>query len=217
MRTQTDCIDCPAGSYCKAETDQVAAITPRNCSAGYYCDERSREPDPEAAAAGYYAPEQSAVELRCPPGTFAATTGLASCTPCSAGHQCPATGLTAATACDGGYLCEEGTIHQAPCPRGTYQPSLLDNGEPAGCSPCAAGSYCSSSALTAVEGDCAAGYLCTEQSPAEKPAFEYGSTQEIITGGTSTDTTTLPVGLCHEGHYCTAAATEATPCAAGTY
>ena len=65
----TDCDECPAGSYCP-----LATINPEICPQGYYCE------------AGV------SVAVQCPEGTYGAIVGATAdtdCTDCSEGNYCP--------------------------------------------------------------------------------------------------------------------------------
>ena len=112
----------------------------------------------------------------CPAGyTWAAGATAFAASPCSAGKYCPA-----------------GSSTETSCPAGTYNPyqkkaTLTD------CISCDPGSYWATAGLTAVTGQCTAGYFCT-----------LGSTTATPTSGVG--------GQCQPGYYCPAGATVALPC-----
>ena len=61
------------------------------------------------------------------------------------------------------FYCEEGTADPTACPTGTFGSTTgLRNATE--CTPCTAGSYCTTPGLLTVEGPCEAGYFCVEGS-----------------------------------------------------
>ena len=62
-----------------------------NCSAGYYCNTTSIEPDQYICPAGHYCPEGTGTPIACPAGTYLGTemnSGLDDCVNCTAGSYC---------------------------------------------------------------------------------------------------------------------------------
>jgi len=98
---------CPEGNYCSGGSD-----TPTVCPAGSFTTIKGLRTVGECNL--------------CTEGLYCAGTGnVADGTPCTAGNVCErgestATGLLATTLCPAGYYCPEGTLHQIPCPPGTY-------------------------------------------------------------------------------------------------
>eukprot|EP00704_Kipferlia_bialata_P000894 g894.t1 len=203
---RTVCQDCPAGYYC----DGLSPETYTPCPQGYYCPSGS----------------DTAHDHPCPAGTYGASTSLVSesqCTPCTAGSYCATEGLLAPTAvcsagyvcyngetaaftegqeCPAGYYCPAGTSVPTACPSGTYK-STTGGMAVTDCVECSAGSYCDLSGLSAVAGDCAAGYYCTGGSSSATPQLVDGAN---VYGY-----------VCPAGHYCEAGTSEPEPCAEGTY
>lgn len=127
--------------------------------------------------------------------------GSSVCTQCPIGYYCDATVSTSrALPCPQGFYCPAGsTVNYHACPSGTYGSrqylqSVSD------CTACTAGSYCSSTALTAPQGQCGAGYFCP-----------VGSTSSL--GATSSASS----HVCPAGTYCPAASLVPTACPPGTY
>lgn len=219
---QEDCLVCPAGSYCDldeaiaekqsgaAETSHGVVIA-KTCLAGYYCLEGTN----------------TAYQHPCPIGTFSNVTGLelstqcTKCYPgyycdalniieppglCSAGYYCvlqetthsPSAVTTTGGPCAQGTYCVEGSSSPKPCPKGTYGnrdklPSLAD------CTICPAGSYCSSSGMTAPGELCLPGFFCSNASEEANPVGKtYGDE-------------------CPVGHYCPEGSHQPIACLAGTY
>jgi len=108
---------------------------------------------------------------------------------CPQGHYCPAAS----------YFSENGLDYRRiPCPSGAYG-SAENSTEVAACTTCPEKKYCGSAGLSAVSGDCAAGYFCTSGATEAKPP---------------NDTNTGLYGPCPAGHYCTGVSTDAAAPAA---
>ena len=103
----SECVDCPAGSYCP-ETSNGTAIP---CPAGFYC------------VAGVTQP------TACGVGKYVATTGStaeANCTDCPAGSLCnlQGVGLLSEFQCPVGQYCTAGVRTGTNCPAGTYRDTV---------------------------------------------------------------------------------------------
>ena len=108
--------------------------------------------------AGSYCPTGSTTHLFCPNGTYTNHTGAAVCYTCPAGYYC--TNKDRADPCPMGYYCPVGTgADFQACPAGTFGPTtgLTQESE---CTQCTGGKYCQLPGLSAVTGDCSAGYYC---------------------------------------------------------
>jgi hypothetical protein len=139
----SECLQCPAGSYC------VDGINTPNCPAGNYCP----------AGTGVVLPE-------CPIGTFGGSESLdeeTDCTPCTGGKYCSTTGLDAPEGpCDVGFFCTERSPSNRPVAGATFGPCpighscLSDTTNPAQCTD---GTYADEEGLSACK-ECPAGYAC---------------------------------------------------------
>ena len=138
MKEASDCLACPAGSYCAGE----GLETPTDrCEAGYFCAGGASEATEEETPAGSYTPEGSASPIACPPGTFSSEPAQAECQQCEAGTYCSTTGLTEGQPCDAGAYCPAGAVHPIICPAGSYQPEASADASGA-CLECPEGQYC---------------------------------------------------------------------------
>lgn len=221
--TTTASTQCPIGSYCPIGSE-IALLCPpgtyanaagssscTQCPLGYFCPLGTGDYTTNPCPAGYYCPLGTELDTQypCPIGTFNTLTGqddLADCLPCTAGKYCPTIGTStlATNDCQQGFFCLAGSTRPIPqsvtfgsmCVPGQYCPT----GSGAAVS-CDAGSYCRNYLLTAVSGQCAAGYYCPgggkDQYPNDLTAY----------GGT----------ICPVGNYCPIGSTAPTQCAAGTY
>nr|CEL64355.1 TPA: GCC2 and GCC3 domain-containing protein [Neospora caninum Liverpool] len=172
------CLECPPGSYCEASG--LAAPT-NACPEGTYCPGGVvSESDATACPEGFYCPAGSAVPFACKQGQYCEGPSLAQPTGgCKPATYCPV-GTTAAAgvACPRGSYCP-GDTDPLPCPPGTYGDAESLSAEDQ-CTPCPAGSYCSSPGLVEPSGLCAGGYFCAEGTADARPAN----------------------GLCPPGHKC---------------
>ena len=150
---------------------------------------------------GHYCPEGSPAMYECPPGKYCGGEGLEEPTgDCAPGYFCtraaaspmPTDGAASTgDICPFGHYCPSGAYTPIPCPLGTY-----GNGTGLSeCTPCPGGTYCASEGLAVPEGQCEAGYYCTEAS----------------------DSPTPPAAICPAGARCPAGAYVPTLCAAGFY
>ena len=102
----TDCGPCPAGTYCPT----VGFHTPTPCGLGNFC------------------PEGSAVQQKCPRGTYNDVQGAydsRGCKACTAGYYCPFLGQEAVDTvnhqCDAGFVCIQGASRPEPTDQTTGQ------------------------------------------------------------------------------------------------
>ncbi|CAN0467675.1 unnamed protein product, partial [Laminaria digitata] len=91
----------------------------------------------------------------------------------------------------GGY-CPIGSSYPQPCPAGTYN-NFSGAADPADCSDCPPGFYCSGTSNPAPTGGCNSGFYCT--------------------GGASSPTQ----NVVEAGYYSTLGASQQYPCLPGTY
>ena len=192
MGSDTACLNCPKGSYCKTST----SITP--CDPGKYNPDsrKNAESDCKSCPVGTTCINKGTVTpMPCAAGTYSNTLGLKiPCTPVIEGYYLSGTGNTVDTTkekCSAGYYCPGGTGAPLTCPTGSY---CYGDGL-ARATPCPAGSYGSIVGLQSATctGRCDAGYLCPPG---------------------SLSSTAIP---CPEGYYCPAGSGTATICPPGTY
>lgn len=221
---------CPEGYYSVA--GQGSCVL---CEAGYYCTSGARATCSGGyqvglkACTGYTCPAQhycvqGLPPLPCPPGYISAS-GVTTCTACTSGEYqtantcvtCPAgffcptpvsppiacyfgtyssSGATACTICDSGYTCSQGSSSatQLSCPGGydcTESITAMTSVTVRWPEPCAIGKY--NTGTTSACSDCVAGYYC----PGAVRDYQKFK--------------------CPPGHYCLAAASSPTACAAGEY
>jgi len=167
----TECIICPAGSWCTCTYDATnsycvsdAVIT--QCAAGKYCKEGSSNGNTPCTE-GYYCPMGTFEEIPCTAGYMCDGTGntAASLIDCPAGYYCTG-GTTSSTKqpCQAGYYCPINSRSMIPCEIGTYNPSTLKSAA-ADCLACPQGSTCTKRAQVAddISGfSCEAGYYCKD-------------------------------------------------------
>ncbi|CEM36103.1 unnamed protein product [Vitrella brassicaformis CCMP3155] len=229
---ESECVICPAGSYCAGGVNDDMSTRIEDCPSGHYCPEGT----------------QWETQYPCPPGTFSNAVKneeLTDCEPCSAGKYCDRPGLTEPTGnCSAGYYCTTGNFLPAPrsgeenpnklaenitvigglCPRGAYCLEGTENGtdylcpagsftqsagspELASCQLCDAGYYCAST-VSPVRDPCDGGYVCLSGSDNKDPDGLEA---------------TCPNGdpcmgyPCPAGYYCPQGAVAEQACAPGNY
>ena len=114
-RSLADCIPCKPGYYCLGEDSTDATSL---CAAGYYCTGGTinyiDDPvgsgtyvDAGIAQPGYYAPEGSSEQIKCPEGHYNGDEGRAECDKCGAGYFCDGLGYTKddRPECEVGHYC----------------------------------------------------------------------------------------------------------------
>lgn len=87
---------------------------------------------------------------------------------------------------------------QYPCPVGTYNPQTKSQSI-AGCKACKPGSYCETTGLSDVTGQCDAGYYCTSGSNTKTPP----------------NTSETKFNICRAGNYCPTGSPYQIPCDPG--
>ena len=200
---ESDCKACTAGYYCN---DTALANPVGRCFEGYYCigSAESPTPTPDDATGGIcpvgsFCPEGSQSFTSCADGSYANTTGTATCTECPEGYYCTF-GSETPIICPAGHYCPAGTGATIPeCPIGTFSAAEGESSISM-CTACTAGSYCETPALEAVTGPCTAGYYCPEGSYTDQ-------------GGNDT----VSEHICFEGHYCVAGSPYPDACPPGTF
>uniref|UniRef100_A0A0G4HJ42 Tyrosine-protein kinase ephrin type A/B receptor-like domain-containing protein n=1 Tax=Chromera velia CCMP2878 TaxID=1169474 RepID=A0A0G4HJ42_9ALVE len=264
----SECQSCLPGTYCGSTG--LSAPT-GDCTAGYYCTGGTTSATPSSnggqCTTGTYCPTGSPEAVVCPAGYYCSGSGRT--TPnakCTAGYfchwgatwptpthrswdatVCPSTASGAASwqrggMCLQGTFCESGAVVPIACPAGTYgtanlATSVLD------CATCPAGQYCYGFGLTAVSGNCEAGFYCRAGQSAMFdvicPVGQYCPEQSSAATNCSAGTynafvaqancTNCPPGTlcasemmtspseCPTGSYCGTATSSATACSAGTY
>ena len=162
------CLDCPAGHYCTANTADPAVCPPGGwmlsllfpVSVFLIIDGISHQ-------LGEHSASRALNCTQCPRGHYCphhatSTSDMATSFICVAGLLCPP-GLSAeptgaTVACPVGHYCLEGAVTGTPCPAGTYNPAVQSKTE-AECSTCPPGYYCLGGSNT-VSGECDPGYYC---------------------------------------------------------
>lgn len=152
------------------------------------------------------------MQIKCEAGTYSDTGKAASCKPCDSGKYCPEIGMTAGIPCPAGYYCPLGSINQAPCTIGTYNPNVASAGANA-CLDCDPGKYCDQEGLTAVAGDCQPGFYCNKASPNKYPYISFIS----LSSPSLWNVATYPYGICPRGYYCPLSTSVPTACPLGYY
>lgn len=200
---RSTCEECPAGSVCSGTTS-----VPFDCPQGRYCP----------GGIGTIIPQ-------CPLGTFSNKTALDSeeqCSLCSGGSFCGSQGLFepeglcaegyyctrgavdnvgtlgeyggGSGVCPIGHYCPEGSTIATPCPQGTFS-SITNLGKESDCTPCTAGKFCGTPALSTPTGACSEGYYCPPGQTTATPS-SY---------------------LCPKGYHCPEGSVLPQGCAFGTY
>lgn len=155
------CNACDPGKYCN--TTGLPAVS-GDCDEGFYCTLGASTPAPydgvtgNICPAGSYCPLGSPQHFYCANGTYTNHSGAAVCYDCPDGYYC--TNRDRADPCLAGYFCPYKTgADLQPCPAGTYNPveGMSSVGQ---CTQCDGGRFCQTPALSAVSGECAAGYYC---------------------------------------------------------
>ena len=207
----TECILCPAGSYC------IEGSTILPCPIGYYCPEGTGldwHPCPSGTLNPNLNVSSEVGCLRCPPGRYCQ--GLAvsqfegvGSGNCSAGFYCiegvntsmPISPYFSGIGgeCPPGFYCPEATSAPYPCPRGTFS-NLSRLTSESECTPCTPGMYCAIANLTTPSGLCDPGFVCTVSAVLPNPP--------------GNDSTGHP---CPVRHFCPQGTSIPYPCNAGTY
>ena len=110
------------------------------------------------------------------------------------------------TVCPAGSYCPDSSNKPTPCPPGTFSATTgLQKVED--CTPCTAGKYCQGSGLTAVTGDCDAGYYCKSFAISKMPSEDTSTAVEAD----------KKFGPCITGYYCPQGTGSPVACPAGKY
>ena len=202
----SQCLPCAAGHACES-SGLASPSSPSD--PGHFCQTGCITPNPVGTygvhtngicPVGHFCPSGTILPQKCLEATFVNYTGASVCTTCHAGYFCDGISTSAILDCPQGSYCPSGTgVTQPKCPRGTYGHSE-NLAAVEDCSPCDPGKYCSQEGLTAVEGDCEAGYVCTAGSE-----NEYGKLGAVSTNP------------CPSGEYCPQGSYQGIQCAPGTY
>lgn len=162
MTNDSACLQCDAGKFCNSTG--LSAVS-GDCSPGFYCVLGASSHAPydgstgNICPAGSYCPSGSPQHYYCPNGTYTNHTGASSCYDCPEGYYC--VNRDRADPCSPGYYCPYQTgANLQPCPAGTYNP-VYGLSNVSQCVQCDGGKYCLTDGLSAVSGDCQAGYYCT--------------------------------------------------------
>ena len=203
--------ECGAGYLC---IQSSASPTPNDGVSGVQCP------------AGYFCLEGSLIASPCPRSAYSNATGLGSeteCISCDPGLYCSAYNLTEPSGeCFAGYYCILSSTQPNPigksygdvcpsghyCPKGTHTPFACPSGtflertrgeSVNDCTSCTPGSYCEGDGLSAVSGNCSAGFYCF-----------FGANTSTPTDGVTGD-------ICPPGHFCREGVAIPRECDEGTY
>lgn len=213
LYAQSICTNCDAGYYC----DSTGMTEPIQCPIGNYCT--TTVSTYTNCPVGTFNPriglKASANCLYCTAGKYCLSAGISTPTGlCDPGYYCKfgsstkkpvdvSTASEVAGQCPVGFYCPQATPIPIACPTGTYLATILGTAL-SECTPCTAGSYCTNTGLSDVEGDCYAGYYC-----------QSGS----VLGTTVPRPTVVGIELnyCTYGQYCITGSSEPTECDGGYY
>ncbi len=150
--TLSNCLWCPAGSFCIA-----GASSPSSCPSGTYCPTNTSRPIlcPEGTFVSTADNTVSTVCTACTAGSFCFKgSSSATQTVCTAGFYCPTgTGNSSLIVCPRGARCPAGSSYFTLCAAGSYSPQV-------GLSVCLTapvGTYCNQTGLSVCT-DCKGGY-----------------------------------------------------------
>ncbi|CEM31004.1 unnamed protein product [Vitrella brassicaformis CCMP3155] len=212
---RSECLTCPAGSYCGVATGFPSAA----CPEGHFCPAGTRYSTEFPCPAGTYNPDSGKQTwhacLECPPGRYCPTQGLDS--------TVSPTG--SANKCDGGFYCTGGSIYPNPVGINT---SYADPVAGEDTTICGGGPDITYPTQTAAEDYCTAEPTCIG-------VVQHGSGDWHPRCGSATSTATwvpnavgvvFPQfyrriqgggGRCTAGHFCPAGSTTENPCDPGFY
>ncbi|KAL8270980.1 hypothetical protein Esti_005101 [Eimeria stiedai] len=256
----SSCEPCKEGHLCSSPgTGAVGKNTMTKCPPGYYCAE-GKSLTPRTCTYGEYCPEKSASPMPCPPSFYCANEALEWPTGrCRGGYLCKQRATThspeSATSgkscpensegypCPMGYYCHGELLMETPCPDGTFLNSEGGSTEedcilcPAGyacqgqgqaniTARCSDGYYCPEGSSSVTEVPCPPGYFCKAEAAATPcPRGWYQELQaqaacKMCTEGFYCDDSSVtPTSKCPPGHYCPKGTfnKHQHPCPLGTY
>jgi len=193
-----DCMACPYGKLCP---NHDTGIT--DCPQGNTCQNGVQTICP----AGSYCPTASFVPIKCSPGTYADTTGAATCKSCPAAQLCEGYATVTPAPCPANLVCLPGQARPLICDYGQYMFNNL-------CYNCPPGRWCWKSNVNNNMGPCNDGYICWAGSSSPTPF-----NTEIITS--SSPNLNTYNGRAARGCYTSSTAPGGvatnTPCPLGTY
>ena len=206
---QSNCIVCPAGSYCPPIAQGISeVITTYPCPKGYYCPDGTINKFSNPCAPGTYNEQESQTDIsacvNCPDSYGCDSYGIwdldqltslgDSRYNCMAGYYCQA-GSTTRTEneCPAGFYCPEKSAAPVPCDPGTYSDKITLQ-RPEDCQICDAGYYCVGGE-SSPSGQCDAGTICR------------GNTTNINSTGDD----------CPAGYCCSKGAAIPSPCDEHSY
>eukprot|EP00752_Nemacystus_decipiens_P010330 g9202.t1 len=254
--SQDDCAYCVSGGYCPSGSTE-----PIDCPRGYYCVHGVSEPEP--CPLGTYGNTTGLRKITdcksCDPGSYCDQRGLTNpAGPCDPGYYCLDGSYTSAPnapgsplsiedtdiggLCPAGGYCPIGSSYQQPCPSGTYN-NFSGAADPADCSNCPPGFYCSGTSNPEPTGGCSPGHYCTGGantstqfmtqigyyapvgSPQQYPCppgyynqeTRMESCLECDAGRYCPNQASTSMEICPVGYYCPAGSAVITPCPAGTF
>eukprot|EP00953_Heterococcus_sp_UTEX-ZZ885_P015161 8537-Heterococcus_DN1.PRE.1 len=168
--------------------------------------------------AGSYCPTGSLTPLPCLDGSYMNHTAAVVCDPCPANFQCAGFGTVTPQACPQGSFCPVSTgLVPQKCPVGTFGAAagLAATGD---CTPCTAGSYCSTVGLSAPTGSCTAGYYCPTGSQVLYVVERKAAAAALLNAdGFGKLNATLTSNICPAGSYCPTGSAAPLQCPVGTY
>ncbi|XP_033646870.1 uncharacterized protein LOC117306372 isoform X1 [Asterias rubens] len=223
LRQEDECTPCTGGHFCATPGQ---AVEDGECSPGHYCELGVDTQTPTASdghkgiggicPAGSYCPTGTVTPHECDAGSFTASEGQSSCSPCTAGYYCPAnTSDPTMYPCSAGYYCplETGYETEFPCPEGTYNSlTLQQNGT--SCELCTPGMYCEGEGLDQPTGNCSEGWFCTGGAVTSTP-LPTGNASVI--SDCSCPAANYTGNKCYPGTYCPAGSVAPVDCTAGWY
>ncbi|CAN0436223.1 unnamed protein product [Ectocarpus sp. 12 AP-2014] len=254
--SQDDCAYCVSGGYCPSGSTE-----PIDCPRGFYCVHGVAEPEP--CPLGTYGNTTGLRKISdcndCDPGSYCDQRGLTNPAGlCDPGYYCLDGSYTSAPnapgsplsiedtdiggLCPAGGYCPIGSSYQQPCPHGTYN-NFSGAADPADCSDCPPGFYCSGTSNPAPTGGCYAGHYCTGgastptqnrtdrgyyapvgaavQYPCEPGTYNNEESQESCLDCTAgyycPDQATITPTVCPVGSYCPVGSDVAILCPSGTF
>ena len=219
------CLTCPPGYYCPNYSMTTIAL--HLCPAGSFCPTGSINTSP--CPIGTYA-ENAGNDAKysgctpCTPGSYCASEGLTAPTGlCTAGYYCTQNATMAIQGtetdtggrCTAGHYCFEGTADPVPCPAGTFMANILNDGineffDMGGdkhnftCTPCTNSNTCTTTGLSAPDGNCGQGYWCNLGATESNAACSLPYCENMF-------------GICPANSYCPANSHTPVSCPAGTY